>query len=78
MLHGRPNVGAAAGDDPQRNETGLRLAVSDAVLEPTNPFEPKKETSAQSGCGGRDQPLPSFGVDLCLFQVPEGEVAQMP
>lgn len=26
----------------QRNDTGFRLAVSDAVLEPKNPFEPKK------------------------------------
>jgi hypothetical protein len=59
MPRGHPNVRAAAGDDPQRNETRLRLAVSDAVLEPTNPFEPKKETS----------PKAAVAVAISLFLV---------
>jgi hypothetical protein len=43
----------------QRNDTGFRLAISDAVLEPKNPFEPKK----------RRRPKGALAVAIGLFLV---------
>jgi hypothetical protein len=43
----------------QRNDTGFRLAISDAVLEPKNPFEPQK----------RRRPRAAVAVAVGLFLV---------
>ncbi len=43
----------------QRNDTGFRLAVSDALLEPGNPF----------GSGKRRRPKAPVAITLSLFVV---------
>ena len=43
----------------QRNDTGFRLAVNDAVLQPRNPFEP----------ANRRRPKPTIAIAVSLFVV---------
>ena len=43
----------------QRNDTGFRLAVTDAVLQPRNPFEP----------ANKRRPKPSVAIAVSLFLV---------
>lgn len=43
----------------QRNDTGFRLAVNDAVLQPRNPFEPTN----------RRRPKPPVAIAVSLFAV---------
>ena len=43
----------------QRNDTGFRLAVNDAVLQPRNPFEPAKKR----------RPKPIVAIAVSLFVV---------
>ena len=42
----------------QRNDTGFRFAVTDAVLQPRNPFEPAKR-----------RPKPTVAIAVSLFVV---------
>jgi len=43
----------------QRNDTGFRLAVNDAVLQPRNPFEPTNKR----------RPKPAVAIAVSLFAV---------
>lgn len=43
----------------QRNDTGFRLAVNDAVLQPRNPFEP----------ANKRRPKPTLTIAVSLFVV---------
>ena len=43
----------------QRNDTGFRLAVNDAVLQPRNPFEP----------ANKRRPKPTVTIAVSLFAV---------
>ena len=43
----------------QRNDTGFRLAVTDAVLQPRNPFEPVNKR----------RPKPAVAIAISLFAV---------
>ena len=43
----------------QRNDTGFRLAVNDAVLQPRNPFEPSNKR----------RPKPTVVIAVSLFVV---------
>jgi len=43
----------------QRNDTGFRLAVNDAVLQPRNPFEPSNKR----------RPKPTVAIAISLFVV---------
>ena len=43
----------------QRNDTGFRLAVNDAVLQPRNPFEP----------ADKRRPKPTVAIAVSLFVV---------
>ena len=43
----------------QRNDTGFRLAVTDAVLQPRNPFEP----------ANKRRPKPTITIAVSLFVV---------
>ena len=43
----------------QRNDTGFRLALNDAVLQPRNPFEPAKKR----------RPKPTVAIAVSLFVV---------
>ena len=43
----------------QRNDTGFRLAVNDAVLQPRNPFEP----------ANKRRPKPTVTIAVSLFVV---------
>ena len=43
----------------QRNDTGFRLAVNDAVLQPRNPFEPSNKR----------RPKPTVAIAVGLFVV---------
>jgi hypothetical protein len=43
----------------QRDDTGFRLAVTDAVLQPRNPFEP----------ANKQRPKPAVAIAISLFVV---------
>ena len=43
----------------QRNDTGFRLAVTDAILQPQNPFEPVNKR----------RPKPAVAIAISLFAV---------
>ena len=43
----------------QRNDTGFRLAVTDAILQPRNPFEPVNKR----------RPKPAVAIAISLFAV---------
>ena len=43
----------------QRDDTGFRLAVTDAVLQPRNPFEP----------ANKRRPKPAVAIAISLFVV---------
>ena len=43
----------------QRNDTGFRLAMNDAVLQPRNPFEP----------ANKRRPKPTVAIAVSLFAI---------